>query len=1306
MLTSPLVRRLPSASFTLLVALAFTVSSCSGGDADEEDEQPTLGRATQALDTDADGLDDAWETTHFGSLSQTAAGDFDSDGMTNLEEYTHGFVPTVADAFDDADGDRYPNIFEIRRSSDPNVSSSTPTANFVVDGTGGGTHTTFSAAVNAANVANGAYQIIAVAPGTYSAANLSLASNKPKFLVIGLQGADETIVEGGSQWGWNVSNAAVIASLTFRKMTTALYVHAAGAEIRFVDLIVRDNNGGSAYAGGVYVASAAKVHVVGSTFLDNAGLTSGQQIYFGAGAGRVENTVLWSQATGTMLGKATSATLTTNYTLAKGQTLTGTGNLSGSTDPKLRSDGHLLWDSPLRAAGGALTQSRIDLDGELRPTSSPDIGVDQFVDSDADDLADSWEVASAGNLTTLTSRSQDADSDGATNDQEYGALANPTASDTDGDGLSDGDELNTHGTSPISTDSDGDDMPDGWEVTYGLSPAVANGFEDADGDRYPNVFEYARGTDPNSAASIPTANFVVDGTGGGTHTTISAAVDASNVANGAYQIVAIAPGVHSAAYQVLASNKPKLLVIGLQGAEKTVIDGNNNQTGWQVQNTAVIASLTFRRMGSALYVNAPGAEARFVDLIVRDNAYASFAAGVHVASAAKVHVVGSTFIDNAGMSSAQQIYFGSGVGRVENTVIWGQATGTMLGKATAATLTTNYSLAKGQTLTGTGNLSGSTDPKLRATGHLLWDSPLRGVGGSLAQSRIDVDGELRPSAPDIGVDQFLDSDSDDLADSWESAHAGNLTTLTSRTQDADSDGATNEAEYVARANPVVSDTDGDGLSDGAELGTHGTSPISTDTDGDDMPDGWETTHGLSPLAANAFEDADGDRYPNVFEYARGTDPSDAQSTPTANFTVDGTGGGTHTTMSAAVSAANVASGAYQIIAVAPGTYSDTGTLSLASSKPKFLVIGLQGAEKTIIDGGTYGQWNVHNAAVIASLTFKRMTTALSVNAPGKDVRFVDLIVRDSASPPGYYGPSVASGVHVASAATAHVVGSTFLDNTGLMYGEQIYFAVGAGRVENTVIWSRQESGTMLGKGTSATLTTNHSLAKGQTLTGTGNLSGSTDPKLRPDGRPYVNSPLRGAGGTVAQSRIDLDGELRPTSAPDIGVDQFVDSDSDGVPDSWEMAEAGNLTTLPGSLDDDGDGLMSAVEEWLGTDPFEPDSDNDGFDDGLEVSLGMNPSLVDSDDVAADHNQDGIIDGIGVQLGYTPGQLDDDGDSVSNADEVLMCLDPFRADSDGDGVSDDADAFPLDPRMSALPSNPLDATPPVITLTAPWYAVEL
>jgi hypothetical protein len=53
---------------------------------------------TPDLDTDDDGLPDTWEIQYFGDLDETANGDVDNDGFTNAEEYANGTNPTVSDA--------------------------------------------------------------------------------------------------------------------------------------------------------------------------------------------------------------------------------------------------------------------------------------------------------------------------------------------------------------------------------------------------------------------------------------------------------------------------------------------------------------------------------------------------------------------------------------------------------------------------------------------------------------------------------------------------------------------------------------------------------------------------------------------------------------------------------------------------------------------------------------------------------------------------------------------------------------------------------------------------------------------------------------------------------------------------------------------------------------------------------------------------------------------------------------------------------------------------------------------------------
>ncbi len=117
--------------------------------------------------------------------------------------------------------------------------------------------------------------------------------------------------------------------------------------------------------------------------------------------------------------------------------------------------------------------------------------LDQLADSDGDGLTDLEEIM----IYHTDPNNPDTDGDGLTDGDEvriYGT--NPLNPDTDGDGLTDGDEVHKYHTNPRLADTDGDGLTDGEEVLkYHTDPLA----RDTDGDGisdYDEIHKYH--TDP------------------------------------------------------------------------------------------------------------------------------------------------------------------------------------------------------------------------------------------------------------------------------------------------------------------------------------------------------------------------------------------------------------------------------------------------------------------------------------------------------------------------------------------------------------------------------------------------------------------------------------------------------------------------------------------------------------------------------------------------------------------------------------------------------------------------------------------
>jgi uncharacterized repeat protein (TIGR02543 family) len=192
--------------------------------------------------------------------------------------------------------------------------------------------------------------------------------------------------------------------------------------------------------------------------------------------------------------------------------------------------------------------------------------------------------------------------------------------------------------------------------------------------------------------------------------------------------------------------------------------------------------------------------------------------------------------------------------------------------------------------------------------------------------------------------------------------------------------------------------------------------------------------------------------------------------------------------------------------------------------------------------------------------------------------------------------------------------------------------------------------------------------------------------------------------------MDADKMIGATFALDLA-----DTDTDGMPNWWEVANNLVPDVNDASGDADSDGVTNLEEFQLSFNPRDSDSDDDGILDGAEdaetdglpdvweLRLGLNRLLPDS-------NGNGVTDA----------NEDSDGDEVTNMWELALSLSPLLPDSNGNGTRDaqedaDGDGLPngweircgLNPLVSDKnqtgdgSDGPLDVPAGTTRVFAPW-----
>jgi outer membrane protein OmpA-like peptidoglycan-associated protein len=467
--------------------------------------------------------------------------------------------------------------------------------------------------------------------------------------------------------------------------------------------------------------------------------------------------------------------------------------------------------------------------------------------------------------------------------------------------------------------------------------------------------------------------------------------------------------------------------------------------------------------------------------------------------------------------------------------------------------------------------------------------------------------------------------------------------------DTDGDGLTDGEEQDLGTDPLVEDTDGDGVRDGDEVDDHNTDPTNPDSDGDGLDDGDEIySSHTDPNEA----DTDGDGLSDGDEVNdHGTDPNVGDTD--GDGLSDGDEVNDHGTDP---TDADTDDGG-----VDDGAEVQAGTDPLDASDD---------APGTDTDGD--GLTDDEEA-----------TIGTDPNDPDSDGDGLDdgeeVQIGTDPTNPDTDGDGLDDGEETNNHGTDPTVSDT--DGDGLSDGDEVNDHGTDPNVADTDGDGLSDGDEVNDHGTDPndTDTDSGGVNDGaEVQAGTDPLDGSDDtPGADSDGDGLTDDEEAAIGTDPNQPDTDGDGLTDFEEVNDHGTDPTdADTDDDFI---WDGVETGgDNPTDPNDPDTDGDGLTDGEEDTNHngtldsgeTDPNSADTDGGGVDDGTEVAEGLDPLDPSDDPFYNDSDGDGLTDDEEIDAGTDPNNPDTDGDGLSDGEEVNdLGTDPRSADSDGDGLND-------------------------------------